>query len=55
MIKVYSEEDLTKFDVERCLEKFSNQHKVLDYDIIAIRLNGLIPSASYTIFIRYQD
>ena len=54
MIKVYCEEDLTKSGVQRCLEKFSNQYKVLDYDVIAVRVGEISPHTSYTIFIRYQ-
>ena len=54
MIKVYCEEDLTKSGVQRCLEKFSNQYKVLDYDVIAVRVGEISPYTSYTIFIRYQ-
>lgn len=54
MIKVYCEEDLTKTGVQRCLEKFSNQYKVLDYDVIAVRMDGISSYTSYTIFIRYQ-
>ena len=38
MIKVYCEEDLTKSGVQKCLEKFSNQYKVLDYDVVAVRV-----------------
>ena len=54
MIKVYCEEDLTKTGVQRCLEKFSNQYKVLDYDVVAVRVGEISPYTSYTIFIRYQ-
>ena len=54
MIKVHCEEDLTKSGVQKCLEKFSNQYKVLDYDIVAVRVGGINPYISYTIFIRYQ-
>lgn len=54
MIKVYCEEDLTKSGVQKCLEKFSNQYKVLDYDIVAVRVDGIGSYISYTIFIRYQ-
>lgn len=54
MIKVYCEEDLTKTGVQKCLEKFSNQYKVLDYDVIAVRVGGIGSYTSYTIFIRYQ-
>ena len=54
MIKVYCEEDLTKTGVQKCLEKFSNQYKVLDYDVIAVRVDEISPYTSYTIFIRYQ-
>ena len=54
MIKVYCEEDLTKTGVQKCLEKFSNQYKVLDYDVVAVRMGKTSPYTSYTIFIRYQ-
>ena len=54
MIKVYCEEDLTKTGVQKCLEKFSNQYKVLDYDVVAVRMGEINPYTSYTIFIRYQ-
>lgn len=54
MIKVYCEEDLTKSGVKKCLEKFSNQYKVLDYDVVAVRVGGIGSYTSYTIVIRYQ-
>ena len=54
MIKVYCEEDLTKTGVQKCLEKFSNQYKVLDYDVVAVRVGEISSYTSYTIFIRYQ-
>ena len=54
MIKVYCEEDLTKSGVKKCLEKISNQFTVLDYDVVVVRIGGISPYTSYTIFIRYQ-
>lgn len=54
MIQVYCEDDLTKTGVQRVLEKFSNQHKIIDYDIVAVRIGEISKYTSYTIFIRYQ-
>ena len=55
MIKVHCEEDLTKSGVQKCLEKFSNQYKVLDSDVVAVRAGGISPYNSYAIFMRYQS
>ena len=54
MIKVYCEEDLKKTGVQKCWENFSYQYTVLDYDVIAVRVDEINSYTSYTIFIRYQ-
>lgn len=54
MIRVYTEEGLSMTAVGNRLEEYSNKYTIIDYDVIAIRTNGISSYTSYALVIRYK-
>lgn len=54
MIRVYIEEGLSMPAVANRLEKYYNKYTIIDYDVIAIRTNGISSYTSYTLVIKYK-
>ena len=54
MIRVYIEEGLSMTAVGKKLEEYSNKYTIFDYDVIAIRTNGISSYTSYTLVIKYK-
>ena len=54
MIRVYIEEGLSMAAVGKRLEEYSNKYTIFDYDVIAIRTNGISSYTSYALVIKYK-
>ena len=54
MIRFYIKEGLSMAAVGKRLEEYYNKYTIIDYDVIAIRTNGISSYASYTLVIKYK-